>query len=160
MEEIIISYAVILMALILIANVFCRTVLNHSLTFAEEIGQFLLIITTFVGTSYAVRKGKHIRMSALINLFPASKRKIVMSVISLFTSVVMFMLSYYGYKYTVKLIFLGTVSPALRFPMYLIVSFVPITLFITGIEYFFTAIKNLKEKQSYISTELIDELCE
>ncbi|MDD2586915.1 MAG: TRAP transporter small permease [Syntrophomonadaceae bacterium] len=157
-EEILLSYSIILMALVLIGNVLSRTLLHQSLTFAEEMGQFLLIIVTFVGTSYAVRKGKHIRMSALYGMLSENVRRWMMFIISIFNSGVMFILGYYAYQYTTKLMSLGTVSPALRIPMYVIVLFVPVTLLIAGIEYLRTAIKNIKEKQAYISSELIDDL--
>ena len=39
-EDFILSYGIVAMAVLLITNVFFRSVLNNSLKFAEEVGQF------------------------------------------------------------------------------------------------------------------------
>lgn len=43
-EKMILSYAVLFMALILIGNVVSRSIFNRSWTFAEESGQFLVLL--------------------------------------------------------------------------------------------------------------------
>ena len=54
-EELFLSFSIILMAAILIGGVFARVVLNSSLTFTEEVGQILNIIVTFFGIGYCAR---------------------------------------------------------------------------------------------------------
>ncbi len=74
-EEFILSSSIILMAAILIGNVIARRVFKSSWTFAEEVGQLLVVISTFIGLGYGVRKGQHINMSALLDLAPRKGKK-------------------------------------------------------------------------------------
>lgn len=74
-EVFVLISCVITMAVILIGNVFSRQLFNNSWKFAEEVGQFLVVIITFIGTSYAARKGKHIRMSALYDILPEKGKR-------------------------------------------------------------------------------------
>ncbi len=64
-EERILVFSILFMAVILIANVISRNFFNSSINASEEISQFLVVLATFLGTSYAARKGLHIRMSIL-----------------------------------------------------------------------------------------------
>lgn len=157
-EEAFIITTVFLMALILIGNVISRTVFNSSWTFAEEVSIFLLIVLTFVGTSYGARKGRHIRMSALHGFLPQKARKAIMILVSAVTAFTMFVLTYHAVLYVLKIYRMGTVSPALRVPMWLILIFVPVGLFLAGIEYSRTVWKNIKEKEVYVSPERTDDL--
>ena len=152
-EEAILSYSVIIMALILIGNVISRSVFNMSWTFAEEIGQALTIIMTFAGIGYGARKARHISMSAIFDLVPVKIKKIFMYVISSVTSASMFYLAYLGLRYVQKVQMLGRVTPALRIPMYLIYMIVPIGFALGGVQYALNFIKNVKEKDVFLSTE-------
>ena len=42
-EDFLLSYITVAMAILLIANVFFRSILNNSLSFAEELGGFFLV---------------------------------------------------------------------------------------------------------------------
>lgn len=152
-EEVILSYGIILMAIILIGNVISRTLFNYSWTWAEEVGQILVIAITFVGTSHAARVGRHIRMSAFFDALPQKKQKILILIMSLITSITMFYLSYLSLLYTMKIYSIGRVTPAMRLPMYKITSIVVFGFLLTGIQYLINFILNLKEEEVYIGTE-------
>lgn len=152
-EELILSYSVIIMAIILIGNVISRTIFSKSWTFAEEVGQALVLIVTFVGIGYGAKKGRHISMSAFFDLLPEKFQKIFMYIISSVTAIAMFVLTYLSIQYVQKVYTLGRVSPALRFPMFLLYIFVPVGFFLGGVQYVLIFIKNIKEKDVYISTE-------
>ncbi|MBB6214137.1 TRAP-type C4-dicarboxylate transport system permease small subunit [Anaerosolibacter carboniphilus] len=154
-EEIILSYSVILMAVVLIGSVISRSLFNRSWTFAEEVGQSLVIIVTFMGIGYAAKKAKHISMSAIFDLVKDKYKKMFIYVISSVTSISMFYLTYLGFQYVQKVQQLGRVTPALRIPMYLIITVVPIGFLLGGIEYARTFIINIKEKEIYLSSEKI-----
>ena len=152
-EETILSYSVLVMAVVLVGNVISRSVFNKSWTFAEEIGQSLVIVMTFVGIAYGAKKARHISMSAVFDLLPDRVQKIFMIIISSFTSIVMFYLSYLAAKYTFRVYSLGRVTPALRIPIYMIYAIVPLGFFLGGIQYFRNLVINIKEKEVYLSTE-------
>lgn len=152
-EEFVLSYSIILMAVILVGSVISRTLFNSSWTFAEEVGQSLVIIVTFMGIGYGARKAKHISMSAIFDLVSEKHQKIIILIVSGLTSVGMFYLSYIGLRYTLMVKQFGRFTPALQIPMYLILMVVPIGFFLGAIEYAKTFFINLKEKDVYVSSE-------
>lgn len=153
-EEFIISYSVIIMAVILIANIFARRVLQNSLTFSEELGQFMMVILTFIGTSYAVRVGQHINMTAFLDFAPFKIKKIMILIISFGTMLLMFVFTYVGFDFLLDVISRGRVTPALGIPRYFITMFLPIGFFLAGIQYLINFVINLTHKDElYIGNE-------
>jgi TRAP-type C4-dicarboxylate transport system permease small subunit len=156
-EEWILSSGIILIAVVTIANVFFRTVLNSSLTFAEELSQFLIILVTFIGLGYAASKGRHIRMSALYDQLGRRARKLLMIIIAASTSALMFLLAYYSIRYIATVASLGSVSPALRVPIYFVYCAAPLGLLLAGVQYALTVVRNLSEEEVFLSYEEKDE---
>ncbi len=155
-ERLAIELSVMLMASVCIVNVVCRNVLNYSLSFGEEVCQFAIVWVTFLGTSYAARHGLHIRMSAVYDLLPKNLRKVMMVIMTLGTGVLMFLLTWYACRYVGKMALSGRVSPALRIPMWMIMSWVPLGFASTGIQYMATAFKNLTSKETWIAPNVKD----
>jgi C4-dicarboxylate transporter, DctQ subunit len=153
LEELILGYAVILMAVILIGNVISRKVFNYSWAFSEEAGSTLTMVVTFFGISYAAKKAKHITMSALYDLVSNRYKKIMTTIITGGTCLAMLFVTYYAVLYTLKVHELGRVTPSLRIPMEFIIAVIPIGFLLGAIEYGRTFVKNLKEKEIWISTQ-------
>lgn len=154
-EEFVLSYSILLMAFILIGSVLSRTFLNSSWTFAEEVGQSLTIIVTFMGVGYCAKKANHITMSAVFDLLNPKFKKIFMIIISGVSTIMMLYIAYISLQYTMKVLELGRVTPSLRIPMYLIIAIVPIGFVLGAIEYARTFILNVTKKQLYLSTEVV-----
>lgn len=154
-EEYVLAYSIIFMAVLLIANIIMRKVLNQSMTFSEEVGQSLLIIVSFFGLAYTAKKGRHITMSILFDAVDNKKKKIMMFIISLISSVILFYLAYLAFDYVMSTVNLGRTTPALRIPIWIIYAFVPLGMFLTGIEYLYTFILNVTHKDFlYLSSEI------
>lgn len=156
LEAVILASGVLLMATNTIANVVGRFALGQSISFSGEINRILIILITFAGIGYAARHGRHIRMSAIYDAFPVGGRKFAMIVIALITSSTMFFLLYFSVGYIIEVRESGRVLPALGFPIWTIYVWVPLGFGITGIQYLLTAVKNLREKDVYLSTAVID----
>lgn len=154
LEELIMATGIILMALNTIANVVSRFVFNHSLIFAEELNSTFILLVTFAGIGYAARHGRHIRMSAIYDHLPDKARKILMTVIVFVTAFFMLFLAYYSVQYIYHVYSKGRIMPALGVPVYIIYLWVPVGFFITGVQYALTTVKNLREKEIYLSTNL------
>ncbi|MCB1858830.1 MAG: TRAP transporter small permease [Gammaproteobacteria bacterium] len=154
LEEIIMALGVILMAINTIANVISRFVFNHSIIFAEELNSIFILLVTFAGIGYAARHGRHIRMSAIYDHLPDAMRKILMIVITAVTGAFMVFLAWYSVEYILNLYSKGRIYPALGIPIWTTYLWVPIGFFITGIQYLLTSIKNVQEKEVYLSTNL------
>lgn len=155
-EGFILAMGVAAMAINTIAAVISRFIFNDALTFTDELNMIFIVVVTFAGLSYAARQGRHIRMSALYDALPRTYRKVLMLCITLSTSLFMFALAYYAYEYILDVYKSGRILPALKIEVFYIYLWVPVGFIITGLQYAFTAIKNLREKEVYLSTNIKD----
>ena len=155
-EAVILAIGVLLMAINTVANVVGRFVLGESLHFSEELNRILIVMITFAGLGYAARHGRHIRMSAIYDVFPTTGRRLMMILISFVTSAVMFFLCWYSVSYIHSVYTSGRVLPTLGFPIYLIYLWVPVGFAVTGIQYFMAGIKNIFSRDVYLSTTVLD----
>lgn len=156
LESILLATGVLLMALNTISNVIGRFVFQSSIFFSEELNRVLVILITFAGISYAARHGRHIRMSAIYDALPSSARKPLMIGITLITAVFMLGLAWYSTQYIMTLYGRGRVLPSLQIPVWLIYVWAPVGFFMTGLQYILTAIKNMLEKDIYLSTNVLE----
>lgn len=154
-EEFILSYSVIAMAVLLIVSVFMRSVMNSSLTFSEEIAQALLVLISFFGLEYCARKGRHITMSIIFDMVNNTYKKVFMYVISFVSAGAMGYFAFLAYKYVLSVQKLGRVTPALQIPMYLIYATVPIGFLLGAIEYIRTFVMNAIDRDNlYLTSEI------
>lgn len=136
------------MAILLMANVFCRYVLKDSLSFAEELGIILFIAVTYLSCPYATRYNKHIRMSAFIERMKKIKKPYCM-VIDFLTAAGFLYLGYMMLRYTMNVFALHAATPALHIPRWIIVSPVWIGLICTGLQFILLFILNLTDKEDF-----------
>lgn len=156
LESVMLAAGVMLMAINTITNVVGRFVFQYSLFFTEELNRILIILITFAGISYAARHGRHIRMSAIYDALSPHMRKALMVVITVVTALAMFALCYFSVTYIMKVAHSGRVLPALQIPVFWIFLWVPVGFFVTGMQYTLTAVKNLVEKDIYLSTHVLE----
>lgn len=157
LEEVIMAVGVILMAVNTITNVISRFGFNHSIVFAEELNSIFILLVTFAGIGYAARHGRHIRMSAIYDHLPQYIRKILMTIITAVTAAFMLFLAWYSVEYILNLYSKGRIYPALGIPVYISYVWVPVGFFVTGIQYALTLVKNIQEKDIYLSTNLLEQ---
>lgn len=151
-EEWVISISVIFMAVLLIAAVIMRVVFNHSLTFSEELGQLSLIIVSFFGIGYCVRRNRHINMSIVFDAVNKKVKKIMMYIISIVSAALMIILLILSLQYITSVTQLGKTSPALNIPMYWFYISLPVGFLFAAIEYIRIFVANLTHKDDiYLS---------
>lgn len=151
-EVSILVFCVTALAVLLISNVFARTFFQ-SIYFAEEVSKFLVLLMTFVGVSYGVRKARHIRMGAFLDAMPPRMEKVFLIIISLVSAVVMGMMTWFSYKYLMNAMAMDHMTPALRVPKWTFYVIVPIGFGLACIQYLRTIIKNLTEKEPWQSPD-------
>jgi TRAP-type C4-dicarboxylate transport system permease small subunit len=80
-----------------------------------------------------------------------------MLLIALFTSLVMFALTFFSVRYIGSVADSGRVLSSLQIPVWWIFLWVPVGLGVTGVQYLLTAIKNLLSSDGvYLSTQVRD----
>jgi TRAP-type C4-dicarboxylate transport system permease small subunit len=77
-----------------------------------------------------------------------------MTVIVAVTAFFMFFLAYYAVQYIYHIYSKGRIMPALGVPVYIIYLWVPVGFFITGVQYALTTVKNMQNKEIYLSINL------
>lgn len=156
LEGTMLAIGVIAMAVNTIAGVVSRFVFNSAITVTDELNVIFIVVVTFAGLSYAARKGRHIRMSAIYDILPLRVRKVLMVLMTSATSAFMFFLAYYAGYYIAEVYDSGRVLPAMGLPVFYIYLWAPVGFVMAGLQYAFTAVKNLTEKEVYLSTSVKD----
>ncbi|WP_435102576.1 TRAP transporter small permease [Arhodomonas sp. AD133] len=157
-ESFILATGVLAMAVLSITNVIARNVFNNSLAFTEESNQLLLVMVTFMGIGYGVRHGRHIRMSAFHDMFGPTGRKVLMIITSLCTGALMFYLAWHAFDYAYSVMQRGRVTPAMRMPLWLVYMWVPLGLFIGGVQYALACLRNLISAGPWLAYNKRDEM--
>lgn len=155
-ETFILSYAIIIITFMVVGNVISRALIGKGWSFSAEVSQFAVIIATFMGISYAARKGRHIRMSAFFDLAPKPIKKLLAIVISFVTAVVLLVLAYYSLLYAVWIKDMGRVTTALQVPAYFMVTFIPLGLTLGAVQFLRNLWINIKKEEVYIATDKKD----
>lgn len=151
-EVSILVFCVASLAILLITNVFARTFFQ-SIYFAEEVSKFLVMLTTFTGVSYAVRKARHIRMGAFLDAMPQKMEKVFIIIICIISAIVMGIMTWFSYKYLLNAMDMGHMTPALRVPKWTFYVIIPIGFGLACIQYIRTIIKNFTEKEPWQSPD-------
>jgi TRAP-type C4-dicarboxylate transport system permease small subunit len=151
-EVSVLVFCVAALAILLITNVFARTFFQ-SIYFAEEVSKFLVMLTTFTGVSYGVRKARHIRMGAFLDAMPTKMEKTFIIIISFISAVVMAIMTWFAYKYLMNAMDMGHMTPALRVPKWTFYVIIPIGFGLACIQYIRTIIKNFTEKDPWQSPD-------
>lgn len=70
LEEILLIVLLVAMACIMGIQVFCRYVLNFSLSWSEELTRYMFIWSCFISISYCIKRWISIKVDQVINMFP------------------------------------------------------------------------------------------
>ncbi len=151
-EEWTLILCVAALSILLVANVIARDFFT-SIYFAEEISEFLVILTTFVGLSHGVRKARHIRMGAFLDIMPGWVEKIFIIVISVVSALVMFVMAKESYTYLMMAKNRGHLTPALQLPYWTFYAVIPVGFALAGVQYVRTIIKNLTHRETWMSAD-------
>lgn len=146
-EQAILSVTIVAMSLMLIGNALSRSFLNKSWAFTEEIGKMGVIVLTFIGIGYAVRKSMHIEMSGFFDMMSERWQRYVSLLIQVGSALVLGFMTYLSFKYIVHLHTLGQVTTILRWPMYLTMSVIPIGFLFGTVRYIIELIQTLLNKK-------------
>jgi TRAP-type C4-dicarboxylate transport system permease small subunit len=150
-EELVLSGSVLAIAGLTIANVGARAFWGRSIAATEELCSFLIVFLTFAGLGYAAGQARHIRMTALYERFSRRGRKFLATAICGLTAVLMFYLAYHALQYVLVVRKLGSVSPALQVPLYLVYLAAPLGFLLAALYYALGVWRNLLHPEIYLS---------
>ena len=113
------------MAAVVISQVFCRYIFNHSLFWSEELARYLLVWLTFLGASVAYQRDMHPGVDFLYSRMPMRFKRYSRLLIHILSLALFSVMIWYGCKfaYFVK----AQTTPALSLPKWSIFSIIPIS---------------------------------
>lgn len=150
-EEGILGLTVLFVAGMLIVHVIGRQLFGTGVTGQVELTQMSMVIITFAGLGYGVRKARHICMSAFYDQLKGLPRKAALVTISILTGALMFYFCFHAWDYVEAIQSRGRDSSALQIPLWIPYMVAPIGFALAGIQYWLTAIRNLISKDIYRS---------
>jgi len=116
-EESILVVLLVLMACIMIVQVFCRYVLHNSLGWSEELTRFLFIWSTFLSISYCIRQKLSIAITLISDAFKGRMHIFILVFIDLAQLVLYAYMTAFAWRYLMQTISNHQVSTALQLPM-------------------------------------------
>ncbi|GGC88854.1 hypothetical protein GCM10007418_05630 [Halopseudomonas salina] len=150
-EEGILGFTILFVAGMLIVHVIGRQLFSTGVTGQVELTQMSMVIITFAGLGYGVRKARHICMSALYDQLNGLPRKAALVTISILTGALMFYFCWHAWSYVEAIQSRGRTSSALQIPLWIPYMVAPIGFALAGIQYWLTAVRNLISKDIYRS---------
>lgn len=93
---VVLRVSVAAMLVIVVAQVFFRYVVNDALTWAEEAARYLLVLTTFLGASVAMRRSAHMVVGLFVERFAGGARRAVDLAVQAVSCIVYVVLVWHG----------------------------------------------------------------
>jgi C4-dicarboxylate transporter, DctQ subunit len=120
-------FVIVMVALIsLFFNVLLRYGFNYTLAWSEELVRIVIIYSTFVGASVAVKQRAMIRIDAIVQIFPKLKTGL-----TFYTNILMLvfasMMIYYGYKMTHLQFLTSQKTIIMQIPLVVVYAVMPVT---------------------------------
>jgi len=109
----------------LFANVVLRYGFNYTLAWSEELVRIVIIYSTFVGASVAVKQRAMIKIDAIVQIFPKLKPGL-----TLYSNILMLifacMMVFYGYQMTRMQFLTNQKTIIMQIPLVIIYSIMPV----------------------------------
>ena len=97
-----VSFTVVMVLAVFLQVVF-RYVVNHPLSWSEELARYVFVWASMLGASMGVKKKTHFCLDALLKMFPQTQRKIIEAVLYVIMSALLIILVYYGTQFSSEL---------------------------------------------------------
>ena len=108
------------MTLVLGIQIFCRFVLNNSLTWSEELARFMFIWSTFLSIGFCLKEGISLKIDTVISLFPQKTQAIIYMAGDIVMAAFFIYLLPASWEFAYTSVLSGQVSAACHIPMYFI----------------------------------------
>ncbi len=120
-------FIIVIVALIsLFFNVVLRYGFNYTLAWSEELVRIVIIYSTFIGASVAIKQRAMIRIDAIVQIFPKLKKGL-----TFYTNILMLvfaaMMVFYGYKMTHLQLITHQKTIIMQIPLVIVYAIMPVT---------------------------------
>jgi len=115
-----------IMAVIIGWQVVMRYIFESSVSWSEELSRYLCIWLVFLGSSFGVRKNRHICVDALYSVLPPKPALLLAGAADVLFMLFAFYIVYHGFGVLNRILDTGQASPAMEVSMGLVYSALPI----------------------------------
>ncbi|HHT71552.1 MAG TPA: TRAP transporter small permease [Firmicutes bacterium] len=125
-EERLLVYSLVFNVILLFFQVCMRSIFNLSPSWSEELSRYIFIWQTWLGTSIALREGKHIKLDLIHQIIKSeSVGKIIDAVGLIIWFVFSLFLLQNGTQLTLSIINRHALSSGMRIPLFLVYMVLP-----------------------------------
>ncbi len=117
LEELLLIGLLGTMVVIMEVQIFCRYVLNYSLSWSEELTRYLFIWSCFISISYCIKRWISIKVDQVIKMLPKKGYVIAQLLLNIMLFILFIYLTIHGYRFLIQAIESQQRSPALNLPM-------------------------------------------
>jgi C4-dicarboxylate transporter DctQ subunit len=134
-ENLYMTFFTLLIGALIILEVIMRTAGLQGIQWLEEMGRFMLVTTTLIGCSVAVKSNGHMIMDVLYNLLGPRAAYACKAFVNLLCGCFYLYLGYYAAGWMLKLKKIGKMMESIRFPSYVMWVIVSIAVVTMGFRY-------------------------
>lgn len=139
-------FIIVTVALIsLFVNVILRYGFNYTLAWSEELVRIVIIYSTFVGASVAVKQRAMIKIDAIVQIFPKLKKGL-----TLYSNILMLifacMMIYYGYKMAELQVMTNQKTIIMQIPLVYLYAIMPVMGIMVFIRTVQVVIQDIRQK--------------
>ena len=150
LEEFFLVIFLVLIAVVMLIQIFARYLFNSSLSWPEEFCRYCYIWTVFLSISYTIKRGNMLRVGIVMDMFPT----VIQNTIKLLVNLIMLVLFCVFFRYSLVVVdnirnLTQEVSPAMQLPMWIMYLSTTIAFGLSAIrtlEVIIDTIRNFKEK--------------
>lgn len=143
---------------LIVVQVITRALFDIGISWLEEFGRYVLLYSTFIGASIAIKSDEHPRMSAVLLALPHKSRQIVSICGDLLCAFIVLVLDYYAWIQVFNVLQRGTRTSTLPMPMWVIYAIFPVTLIAMFIRFLNSARNNFILLKNPTQREKGDEI--
>ena len=131
----------IVMGAIIMVDVVFRNLGMQGISWVEEFGRFMLVATTLLGCSIAVRSNGHMLMDVLYTVLPVRVSYVLKSIAYAVCCAMYLYIGYYSYGWMMKQRLIGKTMQSCQFPAWIMWIFVVYGFATMGLRYGVQVIK-------------------
>lgn len=126
---------ILFMALVVLCTlqILFRFVINFSLSWTEELAQFVFIVSIYVACSLAVQRGAHVRVEIIDSLVKGRAKYWLDQIVDLVWGGFVFMVGWFGIDVAGEFISMDKTTPALDWPFGWMYAVIPVTFMLMSI---------------------------
>ena len=148
---------IVFVMLAVAAEVTMRSFFDRTTTWVLEFSEYSLLFMTFLGAAWVLRRGRHVKMDVVLNLFGPKSRAFINFITSILCVIVCLVITWYSALVTWDYYQAGYYfSTPLETPKFIILVIIPVGSFTFLIQFLITAYtylgewKTLRKKQGIL----------